>query len=144
MQGTVRTFSEADEKLVFERVKQIAEKTAEAAGATASVSIPYSVHYPVTFNNVALTAASLPSLEKAAGKENVVHMVAITGSEDFSFYSQKVPGLYFFIGGLPKGKDPKTAGPHHTSEFIIDDTSLKTGLKALCNLVFDYADVSKK
>jgi len=144
MQGTVRTFSEADEKLVFERVKQIAEKTAEAAGATASVSIPYSVHYPVTFNNVALTAASLPSLEKAAGKENVVHMVAITGSEDFSFYSQKVPGLYFFIGGLPKGKDPKTAGPHHTSEFIVDDTSLKTGLKAFCNLVFDYGDVSKK
>lgn len=69
---------------------------------------------------------------------------AITGSEDFSFFAQQVPGLYFFIGGMPKGKDPKTSGPHHTPEFIIDDASFKLGVIALCNLVFDYAEGSKK
>jgi amidohydrolase len=144
MLGTVRTFSDADEKMVFNRVKQIAEKTSEAAGASATVELPYSVHYPVTFNNVALTTAMIPSLQKAAGAENVILVPAKTGSEDFSFFAQKAPGFYFFIGGLPKGKDPKTSGPHHTPEFIIDDSSFKTGMKALCYLVFDYMGMNKK
>jgi metal-dependent amidase/aminoacylase/carboxypeptidase family protein len=86
----------------------------------------------------------LLSLQKSAGKENVILMPAKTGSEDFSYFAQKAPGLYFFIGGLPKGKDPKTAGPHHTPEFIIDDSSFKTGVNALCNLVFDYGEMNKK
>ena len=144
MLGTVRTFSDSDELLVFNRVKQIAEKTAEAAGATAIVQLPYSAHYPVTFNHVALTNAMLPSLQKSAGAENVLLVPANTGAEDFSFFAQKVPGLYFFIGGLPKGKDLKTSGPHHTPEFIIDDSSFKTGINAFCNLVFDYMEKNKK
>lgn len=144
MLGTIRTFSDSDEKLVYSRVKQIAEKTAEAAGATAVVELPYSVHYPVTFNNVALTAAMLPSLQKSAGAENVVLVPPQTGSEDFSFFAQKVPGLYFFIGGLPKGKDSKTAAPHHTANFFIDDSAFKTGVKAFCNLVFDYMEMHQK
>jgi amidohydrolase len=144
MLGTVRTFSLADESMIFDRVRQISEKTAEAAGASALVEIPYSTHYPVTFNNEALTLAILPSLQKSAGAENVVLKPAKTGSEDFSFYAQKVPGLFFFLGGLPKGKDPKTAGPHHTPEFMIDDSSFKTGVIAFCNLVFDYEEMNKK
>ena len=144
MLGTVRTFSNEDETLVFNRIRQIAEKTAEAAGARAVIELPYSTHYPVTFNNVALTNAMLPSLQKSAGAENVAIMLAKTGAEDFSFYAQKVPGLFFFLGGLPKGKDPKTSGPHHTPEFMIDDSSFKTGVVALSNLVFDYAELNKK
>ena len=144
MLGTVRTFSFTDESMIFDRVRQIAEKTAEAAGATAMVEIPYSTHYPVTFNNPELTMEMLPSLKKTAGADKVVLKPAKTGSEDFSFYSQKVPGLFFFLGGLPKGKDPKTASPHHTAGFMIDDASFKTGIKAFCNLVFDYEDLYKK
>ena len=53
-------------------------------------------------------------------------------------------GLYFFIGGLPKGKDPKTSAPHHTPEFFIDDSAFKTGVIAFCNLVFDYMEMQKK
>lgn len=144
MLGTVRTLSNSDEALVFARVRQIAEKTAEAAGATAEVEIPYSNHYPVTFNNVELTNAMLPSLQKAAGADNVLLVPAVMGAEDFSFFAQKVPGLFFFVGGLPKGKDPKTAGAHHTPQFIIDDSAFKTGMKAFCNLVFDYMEMHKK
>jgi amidohydrolase len=144
MLGTVRTFSDADETLVFNRVKQISEKTAEAAGANALVELPYSVHYPVTFNNIELTNTMIPSLQKSAGAENVLLKPAKTGSEDFSFYAQKVPGLFFFLGGMPKGKDPKTAGPHHTPEFMIEDSSFKLGVIAFCNLVFDYPELNKK
>jgi len=144
MLGTVRTFSDADEKLVFERIRQIAEKTAEAAGATAVVELPYSVHYPVTFNNEALTAAMVPSLQKSAGADNVILKPAKTGAEDFSFFAQKAPALYFFLGGLPKGKDPKTSAPHHTPEFRIEDSAFKTGMIAYCNLVFDYMALHTK
>lgn len=144
MLGTVRTFTKADEKLVFDRVKQIAEKTAEAAGATAVIELPYSKKYPVTFNDVALTNQMLPSMQRSAGAENVLLVPAITGAEDFSFYAQKVPGLFFRLGGMSKGKDPNTVGPHHTPEFNIDDSSFRLGVITFCNLVFDYAESNKK
>lgn len=144
MLGTIRTFTNADETMVFNRVKVIAEKTAEAAGASAVVEVPYSYRYPVTFNDVALTNKMLPSMQKSAGIENVLLVPAITGAEDFSFYAQKVPGLFFRLGGMPKGKDPKTVGPHHTPAFIIDDASFKLGVITFCNLVFDFSELNKK
>ena len=144
MIGTVRTLSDADEKMVNQRIRQIVEKTAEAAGATAVIELPYTIHYPVTFNDLALTAAMLPSLQKTAGADNVKLIPADTGSEDFSFFHQNIPGLYFQLGGLPKGKDPKTAASHHTPDFFIDDSGLKTGMNALANLVLDYMEMGKK
>lgn len=144
MLGTVRTLSPEDEKLVFSRIRQVVEKTAEAAGAVATIELPYSMQYPVTFNNEALTTAMLPSLQKTAGEENVKLVPPDTGSEDFSYFAQEVPGLYFNVGGLPKGKDPKTSAPHHTPEFFIDESGFKTGITAMANLVFDYAEANKK
>jgi len=144
MTGTIRTLSNEDENLVFSRVKQVAEKTAEAAGATAIVELPYTAKYPVTFNNIELTKSMLPSLQKLADVENVQLIPAVTGSEYFSFYAQKIPALFFRLGGMPKGKDPKTASPPHTPEFIIDDSAFKLGVITFCNLVFDYADMNKK
>lgn len=142
--GDIRTFSPSDEKLLYKRIVQIAEKTAEAAGAIAVVQIPYIDRYPVTFNNLALTKAMLPSLEKSAGKENVSLVRPVTLAEDFSFFAEKVPGLYFRLGALPKGKDVATSGPHHTADFFIDESSFKTGVIAFCNLVFDYPDMGLK
>ena len=144
MIGDIRTFTNSDEQLMYKRIHEVVENTAEAAGATAVVEIPYQSHYPVTFNDEALTAAMLPSLQKTAGKENVKLGVAITGAEDFSFLAQKAPGLYLRLGGMTKGKDPATAGPHHTPQFLIDDSAFKTGINALCNLVFDYMEINAK
>lgn len=143
MLGTVRTFSDSDEKLIFERIRQIATKTAEANGAEAIVELPYSGYRPVTFNNIELTAKMLPSLQKAAGVSNVILVPAITGAEDFSFFANEVPGLYFFIGGLPKGKDPKTSAPHHTPDFFLDESGFITGVNAMINLVVDYMEIDK-
>lgn len=143
MLGTVRTFSDSDEKLIFERIRQIATKTAEANGAEAIVELPYSGYRPVTFNNIKLTAKMLPSLQKSAGVSNVILVPAITGAEDFSFFANEVPGLYFFIGGLPKGKDPKTSAPHHTPDFFLDESGFITGVNAMINLVVDYMEIDK-
>jgi len=143
MLGTVRTLSEADEKLVFERIRQIVTKTAEANGTEATLELPYSSHYPVTFNNIALTAKMLPSLQKSTGAENVVLVPAETGAEDFSFFANEVPGFYFYVGALPKGKDTETSAPHHTPEFYLDESGFITGVNAMVNLVVDYMEMKK-
>ena len=64
----------------------------------------------------------LPSLKKTAGESNVILVPAETGAEDFSFFANEVPGFYFYIGGLPKGKDPKTSASHHTPDFFLDES----------------------
>ena len=140
MLGTIRSLSADDEKLLISRIKTIATKTAEAAGASVEIKIPYSNHYPVTYNDIALTEKMLPSLQKVAGADNVKLIPAITGAEDFSFFQEKVPGLFFFLGGMPKGMDPKTAPSHHTPDFMIDESSFNLGVKALAGLTLDYMD----
>ncbi len=144
MLGTIRALNGADEKMLIERVRQIATKTAESAGATAEVMIPYSSSYPVTFNDVALTEKMLPSLQQSAGAENVRLTPPHTGAEDFSFYQQKAPGLFFNLGGMPKGGDPKTAPSHHTPDFLIDESGLKLGAITLANLTIDYMEMSRQ
>ena len=143
MQGTIRYFTEGDEKLVTENVKRIATKTAEAYGATAEVIVPFSNHYPVTFNDVALTAKMLPTLEATAGKENVLLRAPVTGAEDFSFFQQKVPGIFFFLGGMPKGGNSLTAPSHHTPDFYLDESGFTLGVKTLTNLTLDYMAMGK-
>lgn len=143
MQGTLRYFTDDDEKLVIGNVKRIATKTAEAYGATAEVTAPYSNHYPVTFNDVALTEKMLPTLQATAGRENVLLRPPVTGAEDFSFYQQKVPGIFFFLGGMPKGTNPLTAPSHHTPDFYLDESGFTLGVKALCNLTLDYMAMGK-
>lgn len=139
MLGTLRALSLPDEQMLISRVKQIATKTAEAHGATAVVEIPYSSHYPVTFNDVALTEKMVPSLKKAAGDENVVVIAPHTGAEDFSFFQEKIPGLFFFVGARPPEIDPEEAPSHHTPDFMIDERGMLTGLKAMLQLTLDYA-----
>ena len=144
MQGTLRALTPEDEKMLVDRVTQIATKTAEAEGAVAEVKIPYSTHYPVTFNNVALTEKMLPTLQATAGAENVLLRPPVTGAEDFSFYEQKAPGIFFFLGGMPKGGDPLKAPSHHTPDFYIDESGFSLGVKALCNLTVDYMNAAVK
>ncbi|HEY0175118.1 MAG TPA: amidohydrolase [Pedobacter sp.] len=143
MLGTIRNFSKEDEAMFIDRVKTIAVKTAEAGGATAEVKIPYSNHYPVTFNDVTLTAKMLPSLKATAGTEHVLLRPPVTGAEDFSFFQEKVPGLFIFLGGMPKGQDPKKAPSHHTPDFFIDESGFVLGVNALANLTLDYMSMKK-
>jgi amidohydrolase len=138
MLGTIRALSLPDEKLLISRVRQIVTNTAEAMGATVEIEIPYSSHYPVTYNNVELTEKMVPSLQKAAGAKNVMVIAPHTGAEDFSFFQEKVPGFFFFVGACPPGIDPSTAPSHHTPDFMIDERGMLTGLKAMLTLVLDY------
>jgi len=141
LEGTIRTFDDDMQKKVHEKIKLTAEKIAESAGAKADVDIQ--IMYPATINNVALTEKMVPSLVRAAGRENVVVTQPVTMAEDFSFYQRKVPGLFFFLGAYPKEMNLQTMPTHHTADFMIDEKSMITGVKALINLTLDYMDSFK-
>jgi amidohydrolase len=136
MSGTIRTLDSAMQKDVHEKIRLTATKIAESMGATAEVSIETKTL--VTYNTPELVKKMLPSLEKAAGKANVIENEWTTGAEDFSFFGEKAPSFFFFIGGMKKGQDPKTAAAHHTPDFMIDDSRLDVGIKAFANIVFDF------
>jgi metal-dependent amidase/aminoacylase/carboxypeptidase family protein len=85
----------------------------------------------------------LPSLKVTAGADHVKLKPAVTGGEDFSFYQEKVPGLFIFLGGMPKGQDPLKAPSHHTPDFFIDESGFVLGVNALSNLALDYMVMKK-
>jgi amidohydrolase len=138
MDGTIRTLDAEVQKDVHQKIRETAEKIAESMGATAEVTIETKAL--VTYNTPDLVRKMLPSLEKAAGTGNVHEMEWVTGAEDFSYFGQKAPSFYFLVGGMKKGQDPITAAPHHTPDFVIDDSRLDVGVKAFANIVFDYPE----
>ena len=136
MSGTIRALNPEVQKKIWASIRRIATNIAESAGATADVAIePY---VPVTINDPTLTARMLPTLQAAAGPSHVREIKAVTGAEDFSFYQEKVPGLFLFVGGMTKGQDPTTAPDHHTAGFRIDESGLTLGVKTLATLAADY------
>jgi len=137
MAGTIRTLDSVMQKDVHEKIRLTATKIAESMGATAEVLIDTKTL--VTYNDPKLVTRMLPSLQKAVGKDNLLETEWTTGAEDFSFFGTKAPAFFFFVGGMPKGTDPKKTAAHHTPDFYIDDSRLDVGIKAFCNIVFDYA-----
>ena len=139
MVGTIRTLDADMRETLFERFRTIVQNTAESNGAEATLSIDQG--YPVTYNDPQLTAMMGSTFVEVIGAENVnSNMNAITGAEDFSFFQQEIPGLFFFLGGMPKGQDPAKAAPHHTPDFYVDDAGMLDGIKLMSRLVVDYAE----
>lgn len=132
--GTVRTLDPKMRELIIRRMNEMARDIAKAYGGTATIE--WQSNTVITFNDIELTQQMLPSLIAAAGEENVKLVKATTGGEDFSYYQQVVPGLYFFLGGMTPGN--KEAFPHHTPDFMIDDSSMLLGVKTFCQLTLDY------
>ena len=134
MIGTVRTLDPRMREMIKKRMKEMIEGIALAYGGEASIS--FQNNASITYNDESLTAQILPSLQTAAGKDNVAIMKATTGGEDFSYFQEKVPGVYFFLGGMTPGN--KGSFPHHTPDFIIDESGLLLGVKAFTQIAMDY------
>lgn len=139
--GTIRTLDYDMQKQINQRMKEMAETIAKAYRAEATVDIDKGL--PITYNDLDLTATSLPSLQEVAGSENVHLIKAITGAEDFSFYQEKIPGFFYILGGKDPNAGPDEHFPHHTPDFKIDDSGLQLGVKAMTEIALDYLDRSK-
>ena len=138
--GTIRTFDAGVQEQLHERIRRTATSIAESAGATAEVTIRRG--YPVTRNDPELTQKMLPTLERVAGAERVVLVPPTTGAEDFSYFAQQVPGLFFFLGVTPVGTDRAAVAPNHSPYFAADEKALLLGVRALAHLTIDAMSAS--
>ena len=138
LEGTIRTFEKSYLEKIHEEIKTIATNVAEAHNASANVELAVYGNYPVTFNDLDLSAQLEPSLIKASDGKYMRMSVPRTGAEDFSFFAQEVPGLYFFLGVNPENQE--SSFTNHSPRFYIDDDALDTGVKAFIQLVEDYSE----
>jgi amidohydrolase len=136
--GTIRTFDEKQRQAIFGELKEVATDVAAAHGATVDAQVPDRAGNPVTYNDQALTARMRPSLEAVAGAEHVVEPPLQMGAEDFSYYAKEVPSMFFFVGATSPGIDPATAPSNHSPKFLLDESSLDLGLRALLQVTLDY------
>lgn len=134
MIGTIRTLDYDMQKMINRRMKEMVTTIAKAYGGEATITIAKGL--PITYNDPELTEKTLPIIKKIAGEENVVSQKAITGAEDFSFFQEKIPGFFFFLGGMTPGNTEYF--PHHTPDFKIDDNSMLLGVKVMTGITLDY------
>lgn len=136
MTGTVRTYDEGMKKDIHQRISTTATNIAESAGTTAKVKVVEL--YNAVVNPPDLTAQMAPTLQRVAGSGNYGVMPKASASEDFSFYQQEAPGLFFNLGVTPKGTEPAKAAPNHSPHFYVDESGLIYGVRALASLTVDY------
>lgn len=134
MTGTLRALDPVMRQQIHARVRKTAENIAESAGATAIVEIE--TGYPIVSNDSALTARVAPLFARVAERAEVVN--AVLGAEDFSFFQEKVPGVFFWIGTRPKNQAPEEAASNHSPLFFVDESGLLLGVRALAGVALEY------
>ncbi|WP_299162642.1 amidohydrolase [uncultured Eudoraea sp.] len=137
MIGTIRTLDYDMQKMINQRMEEMVPAIAKAYGGDATIDIQSTT--AITYNNPELVIQMLPTMKRVAGQENIQTQKAITGAEDFSYFQQKVPGFFFFLGGMTPGSSESF--PHHTPDFLIDDSGLLLGVKTLTEMSLDYLNM---
>lgn len=136
MTGTIRTFDSGEREVLHSKLRKTVEGIAAAAGVKATVEI--ADYYPITGNDPALLRQMMPALEWAAGAQNVVEHPLITGAEDFSFYQERIPGLFLMLGVNDPGVPAGGSHANHSPFFSPNEDAMIVGVRALVGLVMDY------
>lgn len=137
MYGTMRTFDPEVRLDMIERMRRTAEDIANSSGAKATLQMdPY--RYPAVSNDPQLTRRVLPSLRRVAGNDAVIERPLEMGSEDFSYYIEKIPGFFFFVGVTPPDQDMSQVAINHSPRFYLDESALPVATRALANVAVDY------
>ncbi len=136
MIGTIRTFDAKQRQSIFANMKRTAEQIAASSGATAAFVVDSG--YPVTVNDTTLTNQMLPTLRWAAGSAGVGIRPLVTGAEDFSYFQEKVPGVFVMLGVTPAGQDPAKVAANHSPNFFADEAALPNGVRVMAALAADY------
>jgi amidohydrolase len=134
--GTLRSLSPEQRLALHETVRRTAAGIAASAGAGIAVEI--SQGNPITYNDPALARRMLPTLERVAGAERVLPAQVETVAEDFAYYQQRVPGLFFWLGVRDPGVALEDAAPNHSPRFLVDERALPLGVRAMARLAIDF------
>ena len=123
LKGTTRAYTKENKQLIKNRMQEIIsgiEKTYNA-----KIILDYKDGYPPLFNNKEATQNVFSAAKKIVG-DNVIKPYLSMGAEDFSYYTNKIPGCFFFLGTSPKDRDPMST-PQHCSHFDIDEEAMLIG-----------------
>jgi amidohydrolase len=140
MQGTIRTFDTGVREELHAKLRKTVQAVAEANGATATVTIEG--YAPVTGNHAELLGKMMPTLNWAAGSSNVVESDVITGAEDYSFYQEKIPGLFLMLGVADPNVPLSDRPSNHSPLFNAEEDALIVGVRALVGFALDYAEIN--
>jgi amidohydrolase len=134
MEGTLRTFSEQQRTRAKRRIGEIAENIARGMNGSAEVFWS-GMSYPSVVNDVALVGRMAPSLARV-GARTILSDIPGSASEDFSYYAQVVPGMFFSVGTARPAE--KNAASNHSPRFYVDEAGLIYGLRAMLHIVADF------
>ena len=134
-EGTIRTFDPDMRDYIHHAIGRTAKLIAESAGADAEVVI--SQGPPPLSNDPGLTAAMIPSLQRASGHP-VLPVLPQTVAEDFSEFGKVAPSLFVFLGNWPADIDPATQPANHSPLFDMHEPYLETGVKGFAHMVVDF------
>ncbi len=138
--GTIRTLDPKSRDDVLARIQRTAEMIAESAGAQAQVQIEQ--YSPVLYNDPELVNRMVPTLQQVAGADQVVEALPITPSEDFAYFSERIPGFYFFLGVNKPGVEQ--AAPNHNPNFYVNEDTLAVGVRAISAMAVDYLHTQQR
>lgn len=127
--GTVRTLDNKTQETIIKELERILSGVCQASDC--KYEFNYTRGYPVTVNNSEVNSVVEGAVSDVMGKEAILHMPALMGGEDFSYFLQKVPGAYYFlgVGNASKG----LTSPNHSPTFNMDESVLKYGSLILLN-----------
>jgi amidohydrolase len=134
LSGTIRTYDGHVRETVLRRVREILERTSEAHGASADLSIEHLT--PAVVNDAHVVQVVRAAAEAVVGPENVSSGERTMGSEDAAYFTQEVPGCYFFLGSAnpERGLD----APHHSPRFDFDEDVLPIGVAVMVEAILHY------
>jgi amidohydrolase len=135
MTGTIRTYDAGVRTGVHRDVYQIAWNIAASANAKAEVEIIEL--YDTLVNSEDVTTRMAPVLKRAADGDTTL-IEQTPASDDFSFFLNEIPGLYFNLGIVPRNQDPAKAAPNHSPDFFVDETALVVGVRSLAMVAVNY------
>ena len=133
LKGTARAYTEENRILIKTRMQEIIDGIGQTFGA--AIEFDYRDGYPPTINAEAAFEKLLASATKIVG-DGAGYPYLSMGGEDFSYYAQKVPGCFFFVGSAPEDQ-PFRSVPQHCSHFDIDERALLVGSSIFVQLIED-------
>jgi len=131
LSGTARAYTEENRTLIKTRMADIIDGVAKTYNA--EILFDYEDGYPPTINHSEPAARVLKAAEEVVGEKAGMPYLSM-GGEDFSYYLQKIPGCFFFVGSAPN-KQKLFETPHHCSHFTMDEQALLVGPSIYLNLV---------
>ena len=135
MQGTIRYLNPDTRERLYERIRRTVTETAAATGATAEVTITENA-IP-TVNPPALMARTRAAVARALGEDHVNSGLPVMPAEDFAYFQQAVPGVFFFYGVNPPGVTQAEAAPNHNPRFFVHEPAMETALRAMLAVTLD-------